>query len=105
MMRLQILSPDAHEIISSLYTTIQLLDLEGNRRNISQTLLPNISIMIGIVENIQSGANHNPEEIVSFNYPFRDIRDVFPWSYEEMHGIDPSNVKHEIEKDQMFFLW
>ena len=90
MMPLQILLPDAHEIVSSPYTTIQILDSEGNRGNISQTLLLDISVMTSIVENIQSGANHNPEEIVSFTYLFRDFCDVFPWSYEEMHGIDPS---------------
>jgi len=38
MMPLQILSPDIHEIISSPYTTIEILDSEGNRGNISQTL-------------------------------------------------------------------
>ena len=101
MIPLQILSPEAHEIISSLYTTIQLLDSEGNRGNISQTLLPNIFVMTGIMENIQSGANHNLEEIVSFTCPFMDFHDVFPWSYEEMHGLDPSIVKHEIKKSPL----
>lgn len=105
MMPLQILSLDAHEIVSSPYTAIQLLDSDGNKGNISQTSLPDISVMTGIVEKIQSGANHNPEEIVIFTYPFRDFRDVFPWSYEEMHGIYPSNVKHEIEEARAFFLW
>lgn len=51
--------------------------------------------MIGIVENIQIGANHNLEEIVSFTYPFKHFHDVFPWSYEEMHGIHRSIVNPE----------
>ena len=93
-MPLQILSPNAHEIISSPYMTIQPVDLEGNRGNISKTLLIGIFVMIGIVENIQIGANCNLEEIVSFTCPLKDFHNVFPWSYEEMHGIDPSIVKH-----------
>lgn len=52
MMTLQILSPDTHEIISSPYTTIQILESEGNRGNISQTLLPDISVMAGIMDRI-----------------------------------------------------
>lgn len=99
MMPLQILLSDTPKIISSPYTTIQTLDSEGNMGNLSKTLLINISVKIGIVENIQIKANHNPEEIVSYTYPFKDIRDVFPWSYEEMDGIDPSIVKHEIKED------
>ena len=27
---------------------------------------------------------------------FKEFRDVFSWSYEEMPGIDPSIVEHEI---------
>src|SRR5690606_8601373 len=63
------------------------------------------SVMTGIMENIQNGANHNLEEIVSFTYPFKDFSDVFPSSYEEMHGIDPSIVKYEIKEIRAFFLW
>lgn len=59
--------------------------------------------MTGIVENKQIGANHNPEEIASSTYLFRDFCDVFPWSYEEMHGINPSIVKHEIKEDRGSF--
>jgi hypothetical protein len=65
MMPLQILSPDTPEIISSPYTTIQTLDSEGNMGNISKTLLIDISVKTGIVENIQIGANCNPEEIAA----------------------------------------
>jgi len=71
MMPLQILPPDAHEIISSLYMTIQPLDSEGNIGNISKTLLLDISVKTSIMENIQIGTNRNPEEIVSFTCPFQ----------------------------------
>jgi len=66
--------------------------------NISKTLLIDVSVMTCIVEDIQVRADCNPKKIASFTYPFKDFRDVFPWSYEEMHGIDPSIVKHEIKK-------
>lgn len=105
MMPLQILSPEIPEIISSPYTILQTLEVEGNMGNVSKTSLIDIFFMTGIVENIQIGANHNPEEITSFTYPFKDFRKVFPWSYEEIHGIDPSTIKHEIKKDRASFLW
>ena len=28
---------------------------------------------------------------------FKDFQDVFSWSYEEMFGIDPSIIVHEIK--------
>jgi len=105
MMPLQILSHNAPEIISSPYMTIQTLDSEGNMGNISKTLLIDISVRTCIMEIIQIGANRNPEEIVSFTCPFKDFHNVFPWSYEEIHGIDPSIVKHEIKKCREFFSW
>ena len=57
------------------------------------------------MENIQIGANRNPEEIASFTYPFKEFCDVFPWYYEEMHGLDPSIVKHKIKNYRASFLW
>lgn len=57
MMPLQILSPNIPEIISSPYMMIQTLDMEGNMGNISKALLIDISVMTGIVENIQIGAD------------------------------------------------
>ena len=38
-----------------------------------------------------------PEEIQIYTDLFKDFRDVFAWSYEEMPGIDPSIVQHEIK--------
>ena len=39
---------------------------------------------------------YTPEEIQVYIALFREFRDVFAWSYEEMLGIDPSVVVHEI---------
>jgi hypothetical protein len=27
---------------------------------------------------------------------FREFKDVFAWSYEDIHGFDPSLIKHSI---------
>ena len=48
------------------------------------------------MENIYIGANYSPEEIAIYTAIFKKFHDVFAWSYEEMPGIDPSIVEHEI---------
>jgi hypothetical protein len=37
------------------------------------------------------------DEIVTYTYLFKEFRDIFAWSYEEMPGIDPAIVVHEIK--------
>ena len=69
---------------------------KGNMANISATIPINISVNPDIVENIHIGTNCSPEEIVIYTALFKEFRDVFAWSYEEMPGIDPSIIKHEI---------
>jgi hypothetical protein len=49
------------------------------------------------MENINLGANCSPEEVVSYTALFKELCDVFAWSYEEMPGIDPSIIVHEIK--------
>ena len=49
-----------------------------------------------VMENIHIGANCSPEEIAIYMALFKEFRYVFAWSYEEMPGIDPSIVEHEI---------
>jgi hypothetical protein len=70
---------------------------EGNMGNISTTIMIEISIKEGVVENINLGANCTPDEVVSYTTLFKEFDDVFTWSYEEMPGIDPSIVVHEIK--------
>ena len=67
---------------------------EGNLSNITQTVPINISVKPGIVENIHVGVTCSPEEIQVYTELFKEFRDVFAWSYEEMPGIDPSIVIH-----------
>jgi len=64
--------------------------------NISKTIPINISKTPGIVENVLIRADCSPEEIEIYTALFKEFRDVFAWSYEEMPGIDPRIVEHEI---------
>lgn len=55
-----------------------------------------ISIKLGIVENIHIGVPFSPNEIRFYTKIFNKFCDVFAWSYEEMPSIDPTIVVHEI---------
>lgn len=95
---IKILPFEPPKIVPLIYTTIQTMDSEGNLGNLSKTMPIVILIKTSIVEIIQIRANYNPEKIASFTYSFNDLRDVFSWSSEKMHGIEPSIVKYEIKK-------
>jgi hypothetical protein len=88
--------PDVTEASQSPILTQDTLS-EENMGNISTTVTINISIKEGVVENINLGANCTPDEVVSYTALFKEFCDVFSWSYEEMLGIDPSIVVHEIK--------
>jgi hypothetical protein len=70
---------------------------EGNLGNISSMIVFDISIKEGVVENMNLGANCLPKEVISYNALFKEFCDVFTWSYEEMPGIDPLIVVHELK--------
>jgi hypothetical protein len=88
--------PDVTEAPQSPILTQDTLS-EGNMGNISTTIMIDISIKEGVMENINLGANCTPDKVVSYTTLFKEFRDVFAWSYEEMPGIDPSIVVHEIK--------
>ena len=69
---------------------------EGNMGNIFDTIPINISVSPDVMENIYIVANCSPEEIPIYTALFKKFHDVISWSYEEMPGIDPSIVEHEI---------
>jgi hypothetical protein len=69
---------------------------EGNMVTISTTIPINISRNPGVVENVFVGADCSPKEIHIYTDLFKEFRNVFAWSYEEMPGIDPKIVEHEI---------
>jgi hypothetical protein len=70
---------------------------EGKLGNISPTIPLDISIKPGIVENVHIGASCSPDEIQTYKALFQEFHDLFAWSYEEMPGIDPDIIVHEIK--------
>jgi hypothetical protein len=84
-----------HSCPINLLATHEIYD-EGNMETIAETVPINISRNPGVVENIFVGADFSPEEIQIYTYIFKEFRDMFAWSYEEMPGIDPKIVEHEI---------
>ena len=56
----------------------------------------NISRKPGTIENVYIGAECSHAEILEYTELFKEFCDVFAWSYDEMPGIDPWIVKHEI---------
>jgi hypothetical protein len=69
---------------------------EGNMEIIDEMIPIDISKSPGIMENIFVGADFSPEEIQIYTDLFKEFCDVFAWSYEEMLGIDPRIIEHEI---------
>ena len=65
--------------------------------NLSKTMLIDISVKIGIVENIKIGVNCNPEEIASSTCLHEEFHDEFILSREEMPKFNLSFVAHEIK--------
>ena len=43
------------------------------------------------------GVDCSPNEIKEYSNLFKEFCDIFAWSYEEMPGIDPRIVEHEIK--------
>lgn len=91
---------------SSIFTTdyvkepqnpLQNPDSELNLGNISRTVTIDISVKPGIIENIHIGAACMDDEIQTYKILFQEFQDVFAWSYEEIPGINPSIVVHEIK--------
>jgi hypothetical protein len=90
-------TPSTVVVISTVPESTHDVFSEGNLSNISPTIPLDISIKPGIVENVHIGASCSPDEIVTYKSLFKEFCDVFAWSYEEMSGIDPDIVIHEIK--------
>jgi hypothetical protein len=86
------------EIVGHAIVPLDTHDIyaEGNMASISPTISIDISHTPGKIENVNIGADCSPEEILIYTKLFKEFRDVFAWSYEEMPGIDPRIVEHEI---------
>jgi hypothetical protein len=70
---------------------------EGNLCNISPTVSLDISIKPRVMENVHIVASCFTDEVCTYKAPFQEFCDVFAWNYEEMPGIDPDIVVHEIK--------
>jgi hypothetical protein len=92
-----ILTPSTVVVISTVLQSTRDVFAEGNLSNISPTVPIDISVKPGIVENVHIGASCSPEEIVTYTFLFKEFRDIFAWSYEEMSGINPAIFVHEIK--------
>jgi hypothetical protein len=90
-------TPSTVVVITTVPGPTQDLFVEGNLSNISPMIPIDISVKPGIVENVHIGASCSLDEIVTYTSLFKEFRDIFAWSYEEMPGIDPSIVVHEIK--------
>jgi hypothetical protein len=90
-------TPSTIVVISNIPESTHDVFSEGNLSNISPITPLDISITPGIVENVHIGASCSPDEIVTYKSLFKEFHDVFAWSYEEMSGIDPDIMIHEIK--------
>jgi hypothetical protein len=93
----RISTPSTIVVISTVPVTTHDVFVEGNLSNISPTIPIDMSIKPGIVENVHIGASCSSDKIVTYTSLFKEFRDIFAWSYEEMSGIDPAIVVHEIK--------
>jgi hypothetical protein len=84
-------------VISTVPQSTRDVFAEGNLSNISPMIPIDILVKPRIVENVHLGASCSPEEIVTYTSMFKEFRDIFAWSYEEMSGIDPAIIVHEIK--------
>jgi hypothetical protein len=72
------------------------IDAEGNMATIVETIPINISRNPGVIENVFVREDCCPEEIQIYTDLFKEFRDIFAWSCEEMPGINPKIVEHEV---------
>ena len=68
---------------------------EELKRKVGET----ISLNIGTPEcpkNVKIGAQCSDEEKLKFSKLLGEFQDVYAWSYEDLHGFDPTLVHHSI---------
>ena len=70
---------------------------DGNMANLSPTIPINISRNPSKMENVYIGADYSLDEMKDYTELFKEFCDIFAWSYEEMPGINPCIVEHEIK--------
>jgi hypothetical protein len=93
----RISTPSTVVVISTVPESTHDVFVKGNLSNISPKIPIDISIKPGIIKNVHIGASCSPDTIVTYTSLFKEFRDIFTWSYEEMTGIDLEIVIHEIK--------
>lgn len=83
-------------VFDFLSNTINMMDSEKNLSNIEETIAINISTKLDVVESIHVRKTCSSSELEIYCTLFREFKDVFAWSYEEMLVIDSSIIEHEI---------
>jgi len=88
---------------SSIFSTDYVKEPQNPMQNPDSKLnLGNISRTFPIdIEKVHIGASCMKDEIQTYTALFQEFRDVFSWSYEQMPGIDPAIVVHEIKTSRM----
>jgi hypothetical protein len=86
------------DIVGHAIVPLDMHDIyaEGNMVIISPTFMIDISRTPGKVENVNICADCSLDEILIYIEIFKEFRDIFYWSYEEMPEIDPRIVEYEI---------
>jgi hypothetical protein len=92
----QILTSSTVFVISSILESTHDVLYEGNLSNISLTIPIDISIKPRVMKNVHISASCSTDEVRTYKSLFKEFRDVFSWSYEEILGIDPDIVVDDI---------
>ena len=56
-----------------------------------------ISANPNTIKHVHVGQNNSTDKSEAYKALLKEFCDIFAWSYEEMLGIDPSIVVHEIK--------
>ena len=87
------------DIVDDPQTPVLLQDseFEGNLCNITKTDPIHISLNPGTIKHVHIGKKCSTEETEEYRGLFKEFRDTFSWSYEEIPGIESSIIVHEIK--------
>ena len=76
---------------------LQNTNFEGKLCNITQMNLIDISAKLDTIEHVHVGQTCSVDESKAYKALFKEFCDIFSWSYEEIPGIDPSIMVHNIK--------
>ena len=88
---------DHPSVFYFLSNTINTVDSKWNLSNIEEIITISIPTKPDVVQNIHVSKSCSPTELEIYYALFREFKDVFAWSYEEMPGIESSIVEHKIK--------